>query len=580
MRCTDIGRRQKYRAAAIYVIFVALMIGTIRQKANMHIDDLFSYSLANHVGALTISFQEGYTYSPVEKLYLDGLAVDREKGRFCLENVWKNQSMDVHPPLYYLLLHMVCSCFPGVFSVWFAGGLNIFFAVFTLFVWRKMMCLFLPEPGESLDFFSLLFILTTGILQNVSFFRMYVMAMFFVTLTAWMFLRLLEEGTSWWRGIALCVVSIAGALTHYYCIVYLFFICVVYGVFLLAEKRWKDIVTLFLCMGVAAFDSVRMFPAMTYHMFSGYRGAESIQNLTHLSKEGYLERLRQFGAFLNKQLFGQWGWAAVAALFLLWCGTVLIRIMRNEKSGHAIAVFYRKKADGSGEGKAVKGEEPKFWQEDMISGQEVADIQSDTAILAGQTHDEVEKFLLVGIPAFLYFLFVSKTASYVTDRYLFPIYAVMLGLFFHMLVCLAKKIPFFKKPFLAVGVLCGLLTANGWKQAEWDYLYRHSSQFLAKAQEYADANCICIYDGVKWKVQNMFYEASQYKSMTILHEENMEEIAWYQELLGDGFILCAAGVDGEWALQETLKHFPAYSHVERVGGFAESVTYYVYRDKE
>jgi len=32
MRCTDIGRRQKYRAAAIYVIFVALMIGTIRQK--------------------------------------------------------------------------------------------------------------------------------------------------------------------------------------------------------------------------------------------------------------------------------------------------------------------------------------------------------------------------------------------------------------------------------------------------------------------------------------------------------------------------------------------------------------------
>ena len=39
------------------------------------------------------------------------------------------------------------------------------------------------------------------------------------------------------------------------------------------------------------------------------------------------------------------------------------------------------------------------------------------------------KWMILLIPPILYFIFVSESAAYVTDRYLFPIYAVIFGLF-------------------------------------------------------------------------------------------------------------------------------------------------------
>lgn len=518
---------QEIRVLLIYGLFVIAMVITISNKKNMHIDDLFSYSLANNIGSLTIDFVEGQTYRPAEELYLGCLAVDGKGGRFQFANVWKNQSMDVHPPLYYLLLHTICSFFPGKFSVWFAGGINIVFALLTLYVWRKIMSFFLDGDNGLVDFSSFLFVLTVGILQNVSFFRMYVMAMFWVTLLAWLFLCLYEKGISWERGIILCVVSIAGALTHYYCIVYLFFTCVAVGIFLLSERRWKDTAALILCMAVAAFDSVRIFPAMTFHMFSGYRGKESVSNLAQMSWGVYWERMADFFAYINRQLLGGWGLAAGSVLFAVW--------LAGSRGRQQLA--------GQGQKAGRKG----------------------------------KSLLLLVIPSFLYFLFVSRTASYITDRYLFPVYAVVLGIGSYVLICLTRRAAACRFPGTRIAVyIIGLcLLAGGWLQADWEYLYRSSAGLLDRAGAYADLNCICIYDGVRWKVQNMFYEAAGYRSLTVLGREQVGEIANYGELLGDEFILCVTGVDGEEVLRELGEYIPAFGQYEYVGGFAESVTYHV-----
>lgn len=49
-------------------------------------------------------------------------------------NVYENQIADVHPPLYYLFMHAVCSAFQNPpFTKWTGIGLNLFFFSLTQF---------------------------------------------------------------------------------------------------------------------------------------------------------------------------------------------------------------------------------------------------------------------------------------------------------------------------------------------------------------------------------------------------------------------------------------------------------------
>ena len=86
-------------------MFIMVMMITIINKKNLHVDEVSSYILSNNVGGISMDFKEGYTYMPTEQVYLDCVAAN-ESERFNFRNVWKNQTDDVHPPFYYLLLHM------------------------------------------------------------------------------------------------------------------------------------------------------------------------------------------------------------------------------------------------------------------------------------------------------------------------------------------------------------------------------------------------------------------------------------------------------------------------------------------
>ncbi len=95
-----------------------MMLITIASKKNLHVDEMCSYILSNNVGSINMTFEEGYTYMPAEQVYLDGITVNDVSGIFNFANVWKNQTNDVHPQLYYFILHIICSFNAGKFSVW------------------------------------------------------------------------------------------------------------------------------------------------------------------------------------------------------------------------------------------------------------------------------------------------------------------------------------------------------------------------------------------------------------------------------------------------------------------------------
>lgn len=60
----------------------------------------------------------------LSEVYKDYITVGADE-RFDYASVYYNQTMDVHPPLYYFILNTVSSFFAGSFSKWYGIGINL-----------------------------------------------------------------------------------------------------------------------------------------------------------------------------------------------------------------------------------------------------------------------------------------------------------------------------------------------------------------------------------------------------------------------------------------------------------------------
>lgn len=144
----------------LYLCLIVLAMGVIGFKADFHTDEYLSYALSNHIGTFTMEVVDGETYEPAVAPFLENYAADHEN-RFNYSNVWDNQEMDVHPPLYYALLHTICSFFPSTFSKWYAGIINIIFVILTFRVYRDMLKLY--NKNEAIDkVASVIFVFSGG----------------------------------------------------------------------------------------------------------------------------------------------------------------------------------------------------------------------------------------------------------------------------------------------------------------------------------------------------------------------------------------------------------------------------------
>lgn len=130
---------------------------------------------------------------------------------------------------------MIYSLFPGTFSIWYVGIINIVFAILTLWCIRKIVAEMTCSDSAVLAA-SLLFTISAGILSNMAFLRMYVMALFWGTYITYLMIKMIKTDISLKSLITITSVSILGALTHYYFIVYLFFICLSAGIYLLIKS--------------------------------------------------------------------------------------------------------------------------------------------------------------------------------------------------------------------------------------------------------------------------------------------------------------------------------------------------------
>lgn len=523
------------RAMILYLVFIVLMIIVISLKSNYYIDEIYSYGLSNYTGdGINITFEYDKTYTPGASVFWDYMEVQSGE-RFDYSSVWTNQTNDVHPPLYYAALHTICSVFPNTFSKWYAGIINMVSALLVLFVMRKIIRL-LTESKYILTMISFSFVALTGILLAVSYFRMYVMAMLWVTLLAYLFAEQVDEKQNFKFYGFIYAVTVAGALTHYYVIVYAFLISCVYGSYLLWNERIKE--TLFFCvtMALAAGTSVAVFPAMIEHMFFGYRGTEAIDNLIVGRNGGYWESLKIFFTLLNQQVFGN-------LLGYILIGLAILTAVR----------YFEKdlRAEGG------------FVPEDGIS--------------LGMERKIKIRYALLLIPCFLYFMLVAKMSFVTADRYIVPVYAVC----FAGVICMTYKVLeyFLKNKAFLIGsiVMSALLIGGSYASSGWLYLYRDSRPFLAEAEAKSNYDCICVFEGDSWLLLPEFAEYCNYKSITFITLEELNKDGIHRLASPDGIVVSFVGYS--YNLDEAVQKLVqenGYEGCTKLGTFGFDNTYFLH----
>ena len=503
----------------LYVLLFVVMVLTISMKKDYHMDEIYSYGLANNVGQTSIHPNYApYTYENPADVYLDYMVVE-EGEPFIIANCWYNQERESSPPLYYFAVYLVSFLVKERFSRWTAASINLIFMPLTFWAFRKILQMYGVKEKEQI-IYSLFFIFSPAILNVVSFFRMYTMAMFAATWITYLILKYRKKENIVFY-ISMVIASILAALTQYYLIFYLFFISLIYGISLLCNKEWIKAVKYIVTMAIAGLGAYVIFPAMIDQLFSADRGAEGLDNL----KQGidiHWAHLKEYLSILNDQVFGNLLWI----LLILLVAGVCYGLMKK---------------------KSILSDKDKLW-----------DISMRT------------------LPALLYVVVVSKVAPYQTDRYIVAVYAVVMAAFILAARKVCNLIISEKQNIKTVGLcaLCAIVLFSAWKDFNWKYLYLNSEEFLEQMDEYADTDCLCVLD-VGWKISGNFNEMIKFDTVTFFQNE-ISALAEMEELKSkDEYILYVVSLNPEEVIEQIHEICPQIKQSEYIGKSDSSEIYYL-----
>ncbi len=472
---------------AVYGMILLIMICNLifwgSRKEGFFCDELYSYHFVCQTSYPSVNGARGdvtftdHWHTP--EYFMDYFTITKEEA-FDLSGTLKSISYDVHPPLYYLLLELVCSVaafvMPGVFSKWFGISVNLIFFVLTIIVlFLLAKRLLKSEPWGAAV--CILYGLSVGAASTVVFLRMYTIFTFVCVLFTYLNLLLWE---SLWKEkgkrdtglyIALALTAVMGVLNHYYFFIYAFFSCVMIWGYALIRRKFLFAVKYAAAMAAGILGSLLLWPAMLTDIFSDYRGAEAFGNLKENSDWG--GALKEFVSLINSRLFG--GNVGMGLLIILF--VVLTALCAIE--------FY--------------------WQTEKVRSQEGIRFvlckkeKREKLSFSLNIHDLF--FLQVLIVIFLYVALIAKIAPYREARYLFNLFPVVVL----TIVYLAEKITSAlkqKKQWMRVlAVVLFVLMLAGYIAPGVDYLYKGTDYEMMIAENHSHLPTFYVsYSNVRYQV--------------------------------------------------------------------------------
>lgn len=269
---SSLTRRRPYDAALVAVLVVALVVAIFicNLKAGFHVDELWTFGLSNSFYFPHIFWDNNMDVNWIDSDFIQSyLTVDPGQA-FRFDSVIFNLSNDAHPPLYFFIIHCICSLFPGEFNKWFGLVPNLFFYLCSLLLFFRLSNKVFQSRSAAI-FLVALWGFSPIALNLLTYIRMYLLL---VTL-ALAFLDVLYDAfadstISISHCFRLFAISFLGFLTHYYFYIFLFFVSLFFAFYFWISKGWKSS----LKYGAAVLSSVCLsfvvFPSALTNIFGNH----------------------------------------------------------------------------------------------------------------------------------------------------------------------------------------------------------------------------------------------------------------------------------------------------------------------
>ena len=485
--------KTNHRHLRIYLIIVILLqliviVYTGYQKEGFHVDEIFSFVFANSYE--NPKFDQGMYHTWFQPQFFSDMVRVSADHQFSYRTTYQNQTRDVHPPLFYFLLHTICSFFPENFSLWFGLIINIAFFVFcNYFIYLIGKDLFENQLFALLP--SIIWGFSAGALSTVIFIRMYMLLTALVVITFYLHLLLIKNDAPKSALILFFLLTFMGILTHYYFIIVVILMAINFGAILIIGKHWSQLFKYWATQTLAMFAGIIFYPSMLDHLFMSYRGREAFNAIGMFPN--YLKSIYSFYNLISEQQFSGNLTYFILLLLLLCFVIILRRFVMNKNNGLSI------------EGAMLddrKGEELSIF------------------IFLKDNY----KIVTLLVTTILVFFILAIISPYLSTRYLFMIYPFVSILTIYFFT---KSLELFtdNKSHILFLVLLIFMILNflSLSNGNIDYLYSGYNDVISIADTYSDFPCVFITNRL-WTLRSNVFELAKFKETIFMPAENMKPL--------------------------------------------------------
>lgn len=328
----------KKKALKYLIIIILILIG-IRvyfgyQKEDFFMDETFSYTLMNmKEGAGMIQTAPEFNNIWISGEKIKNMLVVSKDEVLRYDIVYYNQTQDVHPPLYYFLLHTASALSFGNFTKWTGIILNILIFIgisFALYVIGKKVF----KSTIWAIVLVAIYGVSTGAIFSTIFIRMYELLILFVLLYLNKIIDILKMNVIENKNISkkdiiqLVTIFVLGMLTHYHFIIISVLISLVLFIIMLFKKVKLSRICTYVginILGLLIYSAI--YPSFYTHMFGTQRGTESTGNLLNLAD--YADRIKRGINVFDVNIFGEVGKIIIPIFILFITLAVIKKILEN-----------------------------------------------------------------------------------------------------------------------------------------------------------------------------------------------------------------------------------------------------------
>lgn len=543
---------------SVLVVFMGIFI--MSKKQDLDFDEVGSFGLANNTYQLDI---EDYKIYTGEELLLKYAAV-KSGEEFNVKNVFFNQTMDTHPPIFYLILNFVCSLRKNTFSMWYGLIINLILMIALFWEMRYIFDLVISDKNMS-TILSLISFFTYGFINELVFIRMYVLLSVISLGFAILIINAIRANASsqalnqhqinFLAGFfVLCVL---GILTQYHFAVFAFYFSLVFAVYLIRKKEIKFLCLTILSGILAIVVSLIIFPGIINHIF----GKNSLHALNGEQARSLSAKFYGILLTVKRSFFGNAIYFYFAVLVLL-IVVVLINFAKSNKKTSANAKTNKSNISN-------------------VSNRERSDNNFIKSYIVNY-----HWYFIISLCAIYYYIVISFTVKYTFARYLYNIYPFIIVAILAPIYLLLKTIkPNLK--YLTIVMVIILAIGSRFKEEPFS-LNLKTKEFSNFLNENKDTKILSLYTTVDkngrentvntslWKLQRPVYTFRNMEKITFVDMSKNRDVLYFKtdQLVNDDklFLLIHSGENDD----EIIGGIMQSNNYNSVNKIIENTYYHMY----